>query len=1174
MKRNAVHAVLALSVLVAALMGNALGDDGPGDVLTSGFDSEFGTLSKVTHSKADPADRWMRDNYGDNITRFIRDTRDPHAGQSCLKMSCLRYDTGAAATLSPRFHVEKGKKYVLRLWLKARSLPKGRSVFVRVRNAAVQDATPAPGEKPPAKWSTHAKRRCSVSGEWQEFTLDIEPEYDADVEIQLGYESVGTLWVDDVSVSEGSVGTLWQPAPPSDAPPQKGNLIYNGSFEVGPSGWGPLQWTPLERSAGDRHRDVTVDKIDDAPNGECALRVDSTEWIESEFVKVRPGQQITVSAYIKVEKDTKSVQLSFLDGSMVKYCEWARYSTSCNVTSEWQRFSVSGRLPASADNGLVVRIWGGGVFLVDAVQVEEGDLSPFNIGADLEVGAEKIDTDTGIYRPGETSKVRVLAHGKAGATVDVESRLEDYYGATREVRHSKVKLDAKGDGSANLDIALRAPGIYRLVSDAKGTRRPAEIILAQVKKAAAPYGGIHATVSRFSLDFVKDMGFGWWRLHDHANPVMWNRVEPEKGKLTFDDEAVNQRLSTGVKILGCLYSAPGWAQGKDPGNPDSVTTNYFGTFSIEEWKKHVREVVGHFKDRIHHWEVWNEPGKGCGFYFKLLKAGYETIKEVDPDAFVVGGGGLHWSATADLEKFFDMGALEYMDAYSFHGYPQEGRSPWTYGEGIVALMKKHGKVVPFWDSEWGVQCFTFRRVSAYGGQSTYRWMPMPYRTAVNMVLRHAISERAIGVEADFWYTLGPYHPIRDNSGGLMTLIEYDGSPRATVPAVTNTWDLLGQAELVERLAPSDAARIYTFKRPDGALWVVDAKMPQGMSAQVVLPLDRQGERVNAMGDRSPVKPVGGKLTLPVCDEPLFVLFEGAAPEEVARAARAARFQDMPPAGLLALLAIDRRNQTPELLRDARYLNEVKLGFGLNAWLLANGKGKILVFAGDGPPSGSKQVSITDPRVTVFDSLGDEVRVEDGRIEIANRAPYYAVGEHPEKSVQCNGAGDANLLKNPSFEQGENGRTPADWSEWKRFSGESTFVKAEGGRTPESKGMAVVIQSPKEEFVMAEQWVQRPLKKGERYGFSVWLKADRPVRADVFLSSRAHDRNGKYLGATEKRSRHNITTSWAKYSTSIVMKAGEASDKDGLVAVVQLFEDPNTKVEMDDAELRFLGTAAE
>jgi len=283
---------------------------------------------------------------------------------------------------------------------------------------------------------------------------------------------------------------------------------------------------------------------------------------------------------------------------------------------------------------------------------------------------------------------------------------------------------------------------------------------------------------------------------------------------------------------------------------------------------------------------------------------------------------------------------------------------------------------------------------------------------------------------------------------------------------------------------------------------------------------------------------------------------------------------MPPAGLLALLAIDRGNQTPELLNGARYVDEVKLGFGLNAWLFSKGKGKILVFAGDGSPHGAKSVSIADPRVKVFNSLGDAVRVEDGRIEIANRAPYYALGEHPEKSVKGNGDDTTNLLKNPSFEQGDNGKTPADWSEWKRFSGESTFVRAAGGRTPESKGVAVVIQSPNEKFVMAEQWVQRPLKKGERYGFSVWLKADRPVRADVFLSSRAHDKSGKYLGASESRSQHNITTSWAKYSTSIVMKAGEGSDKDGLVAVVQLFEDPGAKVEMDDAELVFLGTAEE
>jgi len=1170
MKSLGSKACLVLMFAAAQLTGALAEESGPA---RWDFEESFETIPNVTHSERDPLRGWTRDNWGNNMTQFSRDTRNPHSGEASLRIRCLWWNSGMAATLSNRFRLLADKSYVMRVWLRSESLPPRRSVRVNVRTAATQgdDLPPLPGQFRRSKWEAHADRRCSVSGQWTEFALDIQPKYDCDAEIQLGFESVGTVWLDDVTISEGSVGKLWLPAPPSDDPPRKGNLLYNGSFEVGATGWGRLKWEPLENASGNRHIDAKAIETD-APHGRFALRVDATEWIESEYLRVRPGQEITLSAYMKAEKEAVPVSIYFLDGTQIKYVKHPQYSTSCKLSTEWQRFSVSGRLPATANSAIVVRIWGGqGPFLIDGVQVEEGTLSPFALPGDVEVGVTKLGSDTGIYRPGETSRLRIHASGKPDTTVSVTSSLEDYYGETRKTLETSVTLDDKGAGWTDVEVDLPGPGIYRLVSDAKDAARPGETILAQVKPASAPYGGIHATVTRLSLDFTRDMGFGWWRLHDNANPFTWRQSEPEHGKFVFNDNAVDRRLGTGVKLLACLYNAPEWAGKRVEENPGEVTvaTDYHGTFLLADWKNYVRQQVRHFKDRIHHWEIWNEPsGLAPGEYFKLLKNGYEVIKEEYPEAFVVGGGGLHSYAAPYTETLFDMGGLDYMDAYSFHGYMLDGADPWEFGRGLVELMQKHGKVVPFWDTEWGQQCNSFKRASFFGGQPTYRWPTYPYRTAVNLMVRHELAERALGVEANFWYTFGPYHPIRDESGGLVTPIEYDGSPRATVIALASTWDLLGQAELVEKLEPSEIIRTYTFKRPGGVLLAVDTKLVEGLSAQVTFPIGRAGERVNVMGERRAVEPQNGALVLPISDEPLLLLFKGADPDDIAKAARGAKFEDIPPAPLMKLLSIDITNRSPKLLQGARFENETPLGFGLGGWLFDKDGGKLLVFAGLGPANSSTEVVVRKKGITFCDSLGNEVPVTGGRIVIENRAPYIATGSRPERALASLGAGQAaNLLKNPSFEEGDVGKTPADWSEWTRFTGESTFVKEKGGRTPESEGVAILIQSPKDEFVYASQGGTIVLRGGGRYGFSVWLRSSRPVRADVYLEMRG----GAGKESFSKRSRYNITPEWNRYATDVTIPKGKGTSKGSFRAIVQLFETPNTRVEIDDAEMRFLGT---
>ena len=168
----------------------------------------------------------------------------------------------------------------------------------------------------------------------------------------------------------------------------------------------------------------------------------------------------------------------------------------------------------------------------------------------------------------------------------------------------------------------------------------------------------------------------------------------------------------------------------------------------------------------------------------------------------------------------------------------------------------------------------------------------------------------------------------------------------------------------------------------------------------------------------PVAPRDGALALTLSDEPVFVLFKGADPREIAARAQQARFAGMPPAQVVTLLAFDTSNRAPGLLEDARYEREVSLGFGLTGWVFSRAENTLLVFAGEGAANTSRLVCVSGSATRVFDGLGREVPVKDGCVEIANRAAYIAAGEGAETSIGSPGsAAGANLLQNPSFEQG-------------------------------------------------------------------------------------------------------------------------------------------------------------
>ena len=130
-------------------------------------------------------------------------------------------------------------------------------------------------------------------------------------------------------------------------------------------------------------------------------------------------------------------------------------------------------------------------------------------------------------------------------------------------------------------------------------------------------------------------------------------------------------------------------------------------------------------------------------------------------------------------------------------------------------------------------------------------------------------------------------------------------------------------------------------------------------------------------------------------------------------------------------------------------------------------------------------------------------------------------------MQC-GTIAENLLRNPSFGLNQEVGARKDW----RFSfgglkeGAAKLASAlrtdADGRTGTR---ALLIKPDSVEWVFAQHIVDRSLRAGEEYVFSVWLKSKKTAQGDFYLGAVPAD-NGKRFQA--RRSRKEAGESWKNF----------------------------------------------
>lgn len=226
------------------------------------------------------------------------------------------------------------------------------------------------------------------------------------------------------------------------------------------------------------------------------------------------------------------------------------------------------------------------------------------------------------------------------------------------------------------------------------------------------------------FDAVAGTGAKWvrisfpWSTVQASGPTSWNWAPI--------DRAVQAARARGMQVLANPSYTPEWAR---PG----TSSDKYPPANNADYATFVRAAVARYGPQgIKAWEIWNEPNVSsfwmpkpdAAAYVRLLRAGYDAVKAVDPLAQVISAGVAHSGGTLDttsadglrispyrfVNQMYAAGAKGAFDALGLHPYAAFPYAPsadlsWNtfqQADDIHALMTSMGDGgLKIWATEAG-----------------------------------------------------------------------------------------------------------------------------------------------------------------------------------------------------------------------------------------------------------------------------------------------------------------------------------------------------------------------------------------------------------------------------------------------------------------------------------------
>ena len=283
-----------------------------------------------------------------------------------------------------------------------------------------------------------------------------------------------------------------------------------------------------------------------------------------------------------------------------------------------------------------------------------------------------------------------------------------------------------------------------------------------------------------ALPHLKELGVRRARLQSG-----WAKTEREKGVYDFAwlDKIVGDLVAIGVEPwISLSYGNPLYAA------PEEGEQTYTGQkmfplrskVGAEAWRNYVVAIVRRYRDRVHIWEIWNEPdvsafltvpegGSWAAEYARLVRFTAPIVRAEQPEARIAvctaAGPGTGGPRAADL---FAQMIGDCADIYSFHAYeaiPErisaEARSA------FYAAIRRHAPKVEFWRGEAGLS-------SVKAGRGALMWLPgLSEATQARWMSRHLVRDLAApDLSFTSWFHLSFFehfsHTCTYNYGVLRT----------------------------------------------------------------------------------------------------------------------------------------------------------------------------------------------------------------------------------------------------------------------------------------------------------------------------------------------------------------------------------------------------------------------
>jgi len=349
-----------------------------------------------------------------------------------------------------------------------------------------------------------------------------------------------------------------------------------------------------------------------------------------------------------------------------------------------------------------------------------------------------------------------------------------------------------------------------------------------------------------AAQMARDAGVKWSR-----EDFSWGRIEPRRGQFdwTYYDNLVACARRNGITVYAIVGYWTGW-------------TKPYTSEGIDDYVTFVRELVRRYKNEIKQWEIWNEPNiffwQGPrDMYAELLTKSYAAIKEIDPEAQVLG------LSTAGIDHKFIARMLELkapFDILTIHPY-RTHLNDLVFIEDLKKVSDQvklpDGKRRPVWLTEMGWATHTPHNTARQDfAQNTLR-------AQAELIARSYLCAIVSGVEPrTFWYNFRNDGEDPIYFEHQMGILYNDFSPKPAYVAYSTLTKVLRGKTMVGPVPVPEGVLGFKFRDKTGAPGETIALWSPQADAQIEVPVKaKRPVRINGMGEQSELAVRDGKATV-------------------------------------------------------------------------------------------------------------------------------------------------------------------------------------------------------------------------------------------------------------------------------------------------------------------------